>query len=412
MPPQPGRFCIPRVVRRAGRRRLLLLAALLALIPLTASAAEMMSGDTVIITSPVSDDLYLFGSDVHVVADIDGDIVAVGARVRIDGDVTGSIYATGAEVSVTGNVGGTVMAMAANVSVRGDVGHSLRVVSSDLTVSDAVISRDLVAAATTVEVDERSRIEGDVRLRSTTVELSAPIGGDVRGSADTWRIGNRVTGRIRIDAGRLRFVEGAVISQPVEYTSDREVLIDGGTTVTADLIRHEPDHPTATERLTVTMLFATFRYLWALALGLFLLWVIPSLVLGAGDTLRLRPIGSLGWGALGMLGIPLLVVVLLLSVIGLPVGLVLLASFILVLYASQIVVGIVIGQVLAPASWRSAEQPRLGRTLALGLAIVVIVRSLPIPGWYTVSSLMTALIALGALLIYLLRRPAELRAAT
>jgi hypothetical protein len=47
------------------------------------------------------------------------------------------------------------------------------------------------------------------------------------------------------------------------------------------------------------------------------------------------------------------------------------------------------------------------RTLALGLAIIVLVRSLPIPGWYPIVALVTAVAALGAITIYFFRERPE-----
>lgn len=391
---------------QSRRARVLLVAALLALIPATAVAAELMSGDTVVVSSPVNDDLYLFGSDIRVDADVDGDIIAVGARVRVNGNVTGSVFATGADVFVHGNVGGSVMAAGANVIITGDVGHAIRAATSELTVEGSQVTGDIVAAAQTIRVDDSSIVGGDVRARAGDAHLSGDIGGSVRGSAGEWQIGGRVTGPIDIIAGTLRFVEGASITAPVTYTSDHEVLVDGGTTITASLSRTEPDHPTFAERMTTSLIWATFRYLWALALGLFLLRIAPIRLQEVSATLRARPLGSLGWGLLALLATPLVIIFLMITVVGLPVAIVVLAGYLLALYASQIIVGLVVGQAIAPSSWRAIDHPRTGRMLALGLLLVVLVRSLPIDGWYSIVALLTAIVALGALVIHLFGRRA------
>jgi hypothetical protein len=398
-----------RRLRRPGKQprwRLLLLGALLlALVPATAVAAELTRGDTILITSPVDDDLYAFGSDVVVGADVSGDITVVAARVRIFGDVGGSVYAAAATVTIDGDVGGTVMTLSASVTVRGTVGQAMRAVARDVRLTGAQVNGDLVAAASDVRADEQSRVGGDLWLRASDVRVDADVGGQVRGGADEWRIAGTVDGPIDVRAGTLRFAHGAVINQPVRYVSDYEVLIDTGTSISAEMTRVEPDHPSFSERAERTVLFIVLRYFWALSLGLFLLRVAAHQLTDAGDALRNHPWGALWRGALALVGVPVAILALLVTVIGLPVALLVLVVFLFAMYASQIVVGIVVGRELTAALARGRRTASLRQSLALGLLIVVVVRSLPIPNWYVFSSIVTAIAALGAIVLVAMQRP-------
>jgi hypothetical protein len=394
-----------RLCRQSRRRPLLLAAVVLALVPATAVAAEVTRGDTIIITSPVDDDLYAFGSDVIVDADVSGDITVMAARVRIFGDIGGSVYATAATVTIDGDVGGTIMTLSATVTVRGTVGHALRSIASEVRVDGGQLDGDLVAAASTVRADAQSRIGGDLWLRASDVRVDAEIGGRVRGGADEWRLGGAVDGPIDVRAGTLRFADGAVISRPVRYVSDYEVLIDGGTTVTAELTRVEPDHLSVAERAERTILFIVVRYFWALSLGLFLLRFAARQLTAASDALRDRPLGALWRGGLALVGVPIAILALLITVIGLPVALLVLAGFLFTLYASQIIVGVVVGRALTTVLARDRRPASLRLSLVLGLLIVVVVRSLPIPSWYVFSSMLTAIAALGAIVLAVMQRP-------
>lgn len=411
----PRRMSPRRLAARLTSRRsiVVLLAVCVALVPMSAVAAEILSGEEVVIASPVADDVYVFGAEVTIDADVDGDVIVTAADVRINGNVSGSVYAAAFNLHVRGNVGGVVMATASDVTITGDVGGTARIVSSTLEIDGARIGGDLVAVATEVNVRADAHVAGDVIVRSTNVELLADVDGVVRGSADSLEIGGVVGGKIDVRVGTLRFVDGAVVTQPVEYTSDREVLVDGGTTITGTLTRVEPDHPTTGERFAESALWAVFRYMWALALGAFLLRVAPRLVVRSANIVRSRPFPALGWGFLGMLGVPLVVGFLFVTVIGIPVAMVLLACFILALYASQIVIGMIVGTAVAPRNWRGSDQLRHAvGTLAFGLAIVVAVRSLPIDGWSLLTGLSIAMIVLGSLLMQLFRRDASGTAAS
>lgn len=380
-------------------------ASVLALAPAFALAAEIVSGEDVTISSPVADDVYVFGARITIDADIDGDVIATAAEVSINGNVTGSVYLAAFSVDIRGDVGGVAMVTASDVTISGDVGGSVRVIASTVEIDSSTIGGDLVGAVTDVEMDDASTVRGDVVLRASSAELDGDVGGEIRGTVESLEVGGAVGGPIDVHVGNLRFTEGARVTQPVRYTSEREVLVDGGTFVTGELTRVEPDHPTLGERILSEAVWAVFRYVWALALGVFLLRVAPRLVRRSAEIIRQRPFSALGWGVLGIIGVPLAIVALMITVVGLPVALVVLAGFILALYASQIVVAMIVGQYLAPRAWRTSE--RFGHSvgvLAIGLFVIVVVRSLPISGWGFVTGATIALAAIGALAMQIVRR--------
>jgi hypothetical protein len=183
------------------------------------------------------------------------------------------------------------------------------------------------------------------------------------------------------------------------------VLIDGGTTVTGILTRATPSHQTLQERLGYALVFAFLHFLWAAALGAFLLKVAPQLVNGAATALRQRPLPALGWGLLTLVLTPVLAIGLLFTLVGVPVGLVVLAGYILAVYASQIVLALVVGSAIAPARWRGKDNfSAAWKAMSFGLVVVVLARSIPVPGWYAFSSTVVAMLALGALFMHWFRR--------
>lgn len=383
---------------RLSQRQATLLAVLaFTLIPISAFAAEILTEETIVVSAPIDDDLYLFGADIVVNAHVSGDVTAFGARVRIHGDVAGSVFVTSSEVYIHGDVGGSVVVAARSVTVTGNVGHAVRVVASDLDVHGSRISGDLVAAASTVDVDEQSPIGGDVRLRAGDTELLGGVVGDVRGSTDDLSIGGTVGGTIDARVDRLRFTSTAVVDAPFRYTSDQEYLIHRDARVSGAATRLTPERPSVEERIGRTVVFIVFRFAWAFALGLFLLRVAPDFLRQTANTLMTRPGRSVGFGMLALIAAPLTIVFLMITVIGLPVALVLLGVFLLALYASQIVVGLAVGNAITKRSWQPAADSVSKLALGIGLGIVVTLRSLPIPNLYGFVSIVTVILALGAL---------------
>src|SRR5207302_8213987 len=80
------------------------------IVPATALAAEVRSGDTVSIgpNEVVTDDLFVFGNSLVIQGTVNGDVIAAGSNVTIAGHVTGSVMAAGSTLAVSGPVDGSV----------------------------------------------------------------------------------------------------------------------------------------------------------------------------------------------------------------------------------------------------------------------------------------------------------------
>src|SRR5438046_1366457 len=73
------------------------------IVPATALAAEVRSGDTVTIgpNEVVTDDLYVFGNNLVIQGTVKGDVIAAGSSVTIAGHVTGSVMAAGSTLVIS-----------------------------------------------------------------------------------------------------------------------------------------------------------------------------------------------------------------------------------------------------------------------------------------------------------------------
>jgi len=77
-------------------------------LPASAFAAEVHSGDTVLVPAgeTINDDVYAFGNNVIIQGTVNGDVIAAGSTVTINGHVTGNVMAAGNTVTVSAPVDG------------------------------------------------------------------------------------------------------------------------------------------------------------------------------------------------------------------------------------------------------------------------------------------------------------------
>jgi hypothetical protein len=363
------------------------LAALLALLPLPALAADLRQGRDVTIGSgeTVNDDLYLAGGTVTVNGNVTGNLLIAGGTLTIAGTVSRDVMVAGGTITISGHVGGSVRAAGGTVNITGPVANDVVVAGGTVDLaSGASIGRDLLLAGGNATVS--GPVARNVRLGSGTATLHSHVGGDVTGRVD----------RLRLD--------GAQIAGNLDYTSDNQADFVNGAHVAGSTTRHP-----APARNNGDGLLGWLRALIGiLALGLIFLFLLPRVSGRSIDTLRAEPLPSLGIGAAVVVATP--IVAFIVFLIGLLIGgwwlgLLMLPLWILICALGYVVSGFLLGRlVFAQVGWGAYHD---ALALAAGLLILAIVTIVPLIGWLV--GLAAVLLGVGALALATIRlaRPAH-----
>lgn len=422
-----------------ARRRLLtatgivLLAGLIGTQP--ALAAERRWGESVVIgkNEVVPDDLYVVAKSIVVDGTIKGDLVAVGANITIRGTVEGDVLAAGQVVVLDG-------------ALRDDT----RVAGMAVQLGpNARAADDVVVGANTFEQQAGGTIGGDAYLSAAQALLSGTTTGDLAGVFAALQLRGTIAGNADVAVGGgdtvmmtpwstslgittpavpagLTVDDGARIGGMLRYTAPDAGHIGSGATLGGSV--RTATTAAATPAPYAWLVDLVRRYVTLLGIGLLLLWLAPTWLGRVGTPVQSRPLQSIGWGTVGLAGllvllalIPAVAILLMVLFVWLTLGglagitfvlgtaafsAVLTSFAVLVSYLVQIIVGFVAGRwLLGLAAPRWAE----GRVapLALGLALYVALRAVPILG--VLTALAVTLLGLGAiwqaLSAWLRRRP-------
>jgi|GEM_PF-216680 len=353
---------------------------------------------------------------VHLTGELQGDQYAGGGTVVLDRGavVHGDLLAAGRTIIVYGTVDGSVMAAGTRVEVYGHVGHAVRVAGGSIPGEPALIlagrvDGDLVAYGTEVDVREEASVGGNTYAGGGTVDLGGTYAGDVQASGSTVTIAGTVQGDADLGCSTCKVREGAVVAGGLTYTSADPAQITGIvrghiTQLLPEAVGQTP----APQRFRHTATSWITGLLGAWAAGALLLWLWPRAAAAAEESLRLRPGHSVGWGALALFCVPLLLFVLLVlsAVLGLlvriwpygaSVGLVVLGCYLLALVLSQIVVGYTIGRlILCALKWDRVPGARFWEML-LGVLLLALAGLIPyVGGWFKFA---VVLFGMGAIIV-------------
>jgi hypothetical protein len=368
----------PTITTRAA---LAALTALLAL-PLFVHAAEFVTGDQPSVGSGVAinDDLYLFGGNVSMSGDITGDLIAGGGSVLVSGDVTEDIAVGGGNVTILGSVGDDLRVGGGNVVVNGPVG------------GDVLVGGGQVQLA-------GGSIGGDVAVGAGTLRLESPVAGDVLvGGGDVY-INSSIAGNVRVEAEKVTLGSGASIGGTLTYAAASEVVMEEGATVAGEIVRQERaarGGPTAGKAAGIFTLALLGKLLMtlvgALALGLFFRRFATEMVQRGAA----RPLLEMGRGLIFLIVTPIVGIILLVTVIGIPLGIIVLLGYALILVATCFLASIVLGSLVDKWVRKPMEYRVTWQNITVGAILYTLLSLVPIVGWLAQFALV--LLALGALL--------------
>ncbi len=245
--------------------------------------------------------------------------------------------------------------------------------------------RIIVVGSTLVDREETAGDvwvgDGDVTIRGTVTGDVVVVDGDVtiRGTVE----GNVVTLAGQATLGRAGRVEGDIIY------ADKEPVQTPGSQVGGDVEKFDVGDAGILGAIAWLIGITVSMFL----LGLILLLLAPRAADAVARTAKAKPLASFGVGVLGFFLIPIIAVAALFTVVGIPLGIILLLLIIPLLAISYVTAAFALGR-------RILKGARILAFL-VGLVILGLLSLIPIAGG--LIGLLATMFGLGLLLMTLFR---------
>ncbi len=313
-----------------------------------------------------------------------GDYIVTGQEVRIEGNVDGDVIAAGSSVTVSGKVSGDVIAAGQSVTVGGTVGGSVRVTGSAVRI-DGTVGRNVTAFGSSISLGPTANVQRNVYASGGSVEALGTVGRDLNVRSSEVVLAGTTGGAANVelgDGGRLVVRDSASLNGPLTFWADAaSALQRSGSAKFTQEPQFKPLPPPLPPFHPVRLFGHLVRLFGLLAVGLVFVSLAPRMVRRLTDELLQRPVPAIGWGLVVLLLTPLLAVALLFTLIGIPLALILLASYAITLYTSQVVASLGLGRLLASQLPAGKAWP-LFAVLIIGTVGFVALTAVPVLGGF------------------------------
>ena len=306
----------------------------------------------------------------------EGDLYAAGEAVRVHGRLAGDLVAGAQRVLVDGQVEGDVFAAARTVDLRGAIGDSTRVVGGQVVV-DATIDGDLIAGANRMQILEDTVIRGGVAAAASSLEIDGTVEEDLRAAVGELVLRGTVRGDANVIADRLDIAPDARIEGDLDYRTRLPLSPEAAARV-AGAVRYEEPIDEDDEDdggAAWSFLFWTWQAGAALLAGLLAVALFRPLVQQlasaiAGET----TLGALlGFGA--FLIVPVGAAVVMMTLVGLPIGIIAVLLFTVALYVAKLPIAAWAGDQLLARAGRPDASPYAA--MAVGILALYLLFEIP-----------------------------------
>lgn len=334
---------------------------------------------------------------------VDGLFFKTGGDITLSGTVNGDVYLVGSNITIDGEINGDLFAAGGVINIKGRVSDDARVLGALTTVSGEV-GKNLTAVGGRAELAPQGKVGKSVLVVSAGAYLGGDVGEDAKITAQSASLAGKVGRNSEIGAAAVTLEKTADLKGNLTYYSVNKAAVQSGASIAGKVSRTNPAESVLAQKQAEGTRQAGIKF-WLLS---YLSWLLVGVVLlkaagkKADEVINLFPKKawqSLGVGFLALIFIPLIAIILLVSIVGIPLAVLLLAGFVLTFSLSSLAAGYFVGTAIAEAlKTRANPYARL----AGGYFLIHLLLAAPLIGMFVRTVNAAAL--LGTLVILLLNR--------
>jgi len=363
-----------------------------------ASAFRIEYGKNIIISQPVNENLYIAGGSITINAPIHGDLIIAGGTIIINDTVTNDILLAGGTVIFNGFMGGDIRCAGGNIHISKNVTGEVVVTGGDVLIDKGITIGGLLATGGNVTVD--GNVNGEIKGAFGDLVLNGIIVKDIDCRGGRITINGNIGGKSILSARHIVIGKDAVFNSDVRYWNNQGSL-DFKQSLKNGKAIYDPSLKIHMGEWYYLGAATILGLLWYLGMAFLMILIVQYLFSAtmkkAADTVFNSALKSLGFGLLFFVAVPVAAVVAFITIIGVPIGLLLVFGYITLILLASIIISVII------ANWFNNRFDKKWSYWqmtfsAFGIFVLIkLVSVTPFVGWLIM--ILLACISFGSILI-------------
>lgn len=334
------------------------------------------------------------GETVRLTGQRDGDTYAAGGTVFSTATIRGDLFATGGTVIIDGSVDADLLVMGGDININASIGDDARV-TAGTAVFNTRIGGDLLFAGGQLTLSPKTIVQGHTWLAGGQLDLAGQFHNSLRAAGGKITLSGHFLGDVELQAEQIVITPDTRIDGKLVYRSPQEATIDPSARIAGEIL-YKPIEAQPTGNGPKIFFYISLMFTAILFYLLFTGFSNRSATL-----LRQEYLKSLGFGLLFLLLVPVIAFISMGIVIGLWLGLILLA-----IYAIALLIGSFLGMIFT-AEFLSGLvhfdiSSKIKRMFSILLAYVLLalLQYIPVLGGLTSFVILLSGLGAGSLVLY------------
>lgn len=308
---------------------------------------------------------------------VEGDLIFSGDQLEVEGEIKGDLLVFAREVSISGRVEGSILGLVwEKFSLQGTVERDLRVLANELNLS-GMVKRSLTAGAVKIYTSPDSQVGTGILGYCSELKLEGQVEGPVEvDSYGLTKIGGRIAGDLKVSGAQVEWLPPVEVGGKVtDLTGITSPPVQNGVKIGGEYrIQREKIDPQK-EFFKWAAFVSLVWLLGNLLISLIFYRLFPrtSWIMSEPTTVNFR--GSLAIGLLGFIVIPVVILILILTVVGIPLAILLGLFYLMLLFFSGVPLNLWFGRLI----FKSRLHPSL--LIVFGGLFLMLLSSIPWAGF-------------------------------
>lgn len=325
-------------------------------------------------------------------------LATTGSSITIDGKVQGDVFCAGQSIIINGFVDGDVFCAGQSITINGEVRGNVRVIGNTLTINGKV-ARNVMVAGSNIVLGSKAEVGWDMMMAGATASIQGTVKRDLEGVGSNLTLDGHVRRNVYFMSGdaqqgnkegdakaesTIHINKQAVIDGNFGYKARQEAQIEDGATIKGStnhymfMAREGRDRSAAAGGVW----WMVIKIFSALLVGLILVSWLKKPVTEVTNKMFTQPLITIGTGLLLLIVTPVIAVILMITLIGFPLGLIILGVWLMMLYFANVLVAIAVGQKINQYWNKKLESGRhtLVHSMIIGVIVLYLIFSIPIIG--------------------------------
>ena len=326
---------------------------------------------------------------------VEGNHYAAGANVNVDAEIKGDLIAAGGNIYINNAVKKDAILAGGNLFIYNEIGEDLRIGGGNINIF-STIKGELLAGGGLIKIGSKAIIEKDVHVGGGQVYVDGQLKGNLTLGADEAYINGTIDGDVFIDAPVIKFGEKAKIAGDLHYRNaarleNLSAVVAGEVTFEEVVRNYEKKHKDILPGLIGGMMF--YRFLTMLVLA-FVIFAIFRKYTKHTVEQSIEKFGmSLLLGLVVVIVTPIISVLLLITLIGLPFTIIAIAYAVILSVLGKTLAAMILGTLV----FKIFKRKNIVNwwTILVGVILMNIVILIPFLGW--IFALVLFLVAIGVM---------------